>query len=122
MASIKDSDGNELEVGAMYCCVTIEQDASGEDYDSYGVLVRYVGIRDGRQTFADADDWEETHCDFDKLARQAASVIDPAIKGWPLGEQEIDARVDALQRAQRTTKVVMPSNCGQEGYYHRNPS
>ncbi|MGN6661599.1 MAG: hypothetical protein ACTHKN_21650 [Achromobacter mucicolens] len=81
MTTIKDSEGNDLEVGAMYCCVFTVPDGDGER-DDYGQLVRYVGVQFGRPTFADADEWDETVCDFDKLVRQAAPIIDPSTKGW----------------------------------------
>lgn len=80
--ALQDSEGNALEVGAMYCCTFIELDDDGDEFDAHGQLVRYVGLQCGRATFADADDWEETVCDFDKLIRQAAPVVDPRTQGW----------------------------------------
>lgn len=81
-AVILDTNGNPLEVGAMYCCTLVEMDGSDNEYEMHGNLVRYVGAIDGRDVFADADDWNEIDCEFDKLIRQAGPVIDPATKGW----------------------------------------
>lgn len=83
MRAIKDSEGRELEVGAMYCCVTdVPAQRHDEHIAHYGDLVRYVGVNQGVHTFADADTWEEAVIDFDRLARQTAPVIDPSTKGW----------------------------------------
>jgi hypothetical protein len=61
MRVIKDSEGHELEVGAMYCCVTeVPATKADESYPHYGDLVRYVGVNSGAHTFADADTWDET--------------------------------------------------------------
>lgn len=76
---MKDHTGNELIVGAMYCCVE-EDSCSNVDY--FGGLVRYVGHLEGRYTFADADAWEECRPDFDKLVIQSARIVDPKTQGW----------------------------------------
>lgn len=105
----------------MYCCTSMARDARGEDYERLDALVRYVGVRDGRHTFADADDWAEVRPDYVSLVRQAAPVIDPQTQGWPAPEQTIDARIDALQRAARQPVIVMPAAMAQEGYFHSRP-
>jgi hypothetical protein len=72
--TILDTAGNPLEVGAMYACVTIQNDADrgDEEYERFDALVRYAG--DGE--FLDADTLEECDPDFDKLHRQVGPVID----------------------------------------------
>lgn len=82
MSVIKDSLGNDLEVGAMYCCVDVEFDHNNQEVENLHVLVRYVGVIHGRHTFADADTWEENNGYFDELVRQATPIIDPTTKGW----------------------------------------
>lgn len=83
MRVIKDSEGHELEVGAMYCCVTeVPAAKADESYPHYGDLVRYVGVNSGVHTFVDADTWDEAVIDFDKLVRQTAPIVDPRTKGW----------------------------------------
>lgn len=77
MNLIKDCESRDLEIGALYVCGLND----GPDA-TYGELVRYVGIVEGRQTFADADTWEEFRPDFDFLLRQNAQVIDPRTQGW----------------------------------------
>ncbi|MFC0698082.1 hypothetical protein [Paraburkholderia humisilvae] len=77
-----DHAGNPLEAGAMYCCTFVELDAQGDEYEIHGNLVRYIGTGHGRLIFADADDWREIDCEFDKLIRQACPIVDPAAHGW----------------------------------------
>lgn len=121
MEVILDSEGVALEAGAMYCCTSMARDAHGEAYERLDALVRYVGVRHGRHTFADADDWREANPDYVSLVRQAAPVIDPQTQGWPSPEQTLDARIGALQRAVRQPAVVMPAAVAQEGYFHSRP-
>ncbi|HDR9761547.1 hypothetical protein KDX16_15790 [Burkholderia vietnamiensis] len=83
VAVITDHAGNALEVGAMYCCTFLDLDSQGDEFEIHGNLVRYIGAADrGRLIFADADDWIEIDCEFDRLVRQACPVIDPAAHGW----------------------------------------
>lgn len=82
VAVIIDHAGNPLEVGAMYCCAFVDVNVQGDELEIHGNLVRYVGADRGRLIFADADDWSEIDCEFDRLIRQACPVIDPAAHGW----------------------------------------
>ncbi len=83
VAAITDHAGNALEVGAMYCCTFVDLDAQGDEFEIHGNLVRYIGAADrGQPIFADADDWSEIDCEFDRLIRQTCPVIDPAAHGW----------------------------------------
>lgn len=77
----KDLAGNTLEVGAMYCCCIAP--VFDGDHTQYNELVRFVGVIEGRETFADADTWEEATPDFDFLVRQDSPVVDVSTKGWP---------------------------------------
>ncbi|VFR81284.1 hypothetical protein ISE1_2733 [plant metagenome] len=72
IAQLKDTEGQLLEVGAMYCCAlhNTGPDAKSIPLD-LGQLVRYAG--DGR--FLDADTLDETFPDWDVLVRQVAPVI-----------------------------------------------
>lgn len=71
--SIKDSNGNDLVPGALYCVVTREFDSeTGEERDSFGNLYWYSSDGDfyayGGMLHEDAD--EPSYPDFDSLVRQ----------------------------------------------------
>lgn len=56
IARLKDSDGQLLEIGALYCCALHNIGWKAEDFLlDFGILVRYAG--DGR--FLDADTIEK---------------------------------------------------------------
>lgn len=81
--TIKDSDSNELQAGAMYCCAFQRDDGEND----YGILVRFIGYQnvcgEDYPVFADADNWEDLdECDYEFLVRQDTPIIDPATAGW----------------------------------------
>lgn len=71
---LKDTDGNPLKIGALYCCRHYDYN----DNPYFGLLVRYVG----EVIFADADTWEEIDPEYDELVLQNSPAIDPKTKGW----------------------------------------
>ncbi len=72
IGELKDTEGQLLETGAMYCCALRSTRAvAGSTRLDLGPLVRYAG--NGR--FLDADTLEETSPDWDVLVRQVAPVI-----------------------------------------------
>lgn len=79
---MKDSDGNELQAGAMYCCA----DSSDDGTTNYNELVRFIGYQnvcgENYPVFANADTWEDCTPMYESLVRQRAPVIDPASQGW----------------------------------------
>jgi hypothetical protein len=79
---MKDSDGKDLERGAMYCCAETSEDGT----TNYNELVRFIGFQmvmgKNYPVFADADTWEGCSPEYESLVRQRAPTIDPASKGW----------------------------------------
>lgn len=75
-----DTEGNALEIGAMYCCVS-----KRNGHTDYGRLVRYCGIDvySRRELFADADTWEECLIHGDGLPPQLDPAVDPTTQSWP---------------------------------------
>lgn len=90
---IKDSKGNDLIIGAMYCCMNVAHDAvNGEDYNRADGLVRYMG---GDQ-FVDADSLEDCSPDFDSLALQVGPLLSRSVLlGLGVPAEAIDAHDEA---------------------------